>query len=280
MDELLRLAPPIRRTRGNRLYAADGRRFLDLWMDGCRGILGEAERPARGYAANAVDKGLVHPYPGLYDARLVKALLRAWPRFGAVRLYADEAGALAAASRILGEPAARPIDPVGRAAVSEGPGAGDRGAFMLARPFAEPQAYEACALALVRFPLAAALAPAALLAADEAAFGPELGDIVPGLRCYAAARALDSLARSAERGYGEAHWRLFDRRMDRYFERRGPYLLARCDEGAYRRFFEAALAGGALVAPRRAEPGAVPADFDDGELKRLALALAEAGFGA
>lgn len=280
MDELLRLMPPIRRTRGNRLYAADGRRLLDLWMDGGRGVMGEAERPARGYAANAVDKGLVHPYPGLYEARLEKALLRAWPGFGAVRLFADEAGALAAAGRILGDAEARPVDPAGRALGPSGPIPTGRAAFMLARPFVPAAAYEACALALVRMPLAAALSPAALMAADETAFGSEAGDLVPGMRCYAAARALDSLARSSERGYQESHWRLFDRRMGPYFERRGPYLLARCDEGSYRRFFEAALAGGALVAPRRDEPAAVPADFDDGELKRLAAALAEAGFGA
>lgn len=279
MDELLRLLPPIRRTRGNRLYAADGRRILDLWMDGGRGVMGEAERPARGYAANAVDKGLVHPYPGLYDARLAKALLRAWPGFGAVRLYADEAGALAAAGRILGDAGARPVDPAGRAPGSPGPASASRAGFLLARPFLPAEAYEACALALVRFPLAAALSPAALMAADEAAFGSEAGEPVPGMRSYAAARALDSLARAPERGYEESHWRLFDRRMAGYFERRGPYLLARCDEGAYRRFFEAALAGGALVAPRWAEPAAVPVDFDDGELKRLAAALAEAGFG-
>lgn len=280
MDELLRLLPPIRRARGNRLYAADGRRFLDLWMDGGRGVMGEAERPARGYAANAVDKGLVHPYPGLYDARLVKALLRAWPGFGAVRLYAEESAALAAAGRVLGGAAARPLDPAGRAPGSSGPVAAGRAAFMLARPFLPAAAYGACALAIVRLPLAAALSPAALMAADEEAFGPEAGDIVPGMRCYAAARALDSLARAPGRGYDEPHWRLFDRRMGRFFERRGPYLLARCEEGAYRRFFEAALAGGALVAPRWDEPAAVPADFDDGELKRLAAALAEAGFGA
>lgn len=279
MDELLRLLPPIRRTRGNRLYAADGRRFLDLWMDGGRGVMGEAERPARGYASNAVDKGLVHPYPGLYDARLAKALLRAWPGFGAVRLYADEAGALAAAGRILGDAGARPVDPAGRGAAIGEPEGLDRAGFMLARPFVAARAYAACSLAMVRFPLAAALAPAALMAADEAAFGPELGDIVPGMRCYAAARALDSLARASERGYGEARWRLFDRRMGRFFDRSGPYLLARCDEGSYRRFFEAALSGGALAAPRWAEPAAVPADFDDGELKRLAAALAEGGFG-
>lgn len=280
MDELLRLLPPIRRTRGNRLYAADGRRFLDLWMDGGRGIMGEAERPARGYAANAVDKGLVHPYPGLYDARFAKALLRAWPRFGAVRLFANEAGALASARRMLGDASALPVDPAGRAMLPAERAAPGRAAFMLARPFVPAEAYEACALAMVRLPLAAALSPAALMAADEAAFGSEAGDLVPGMRCYAATRAMDSLARAPERGYGEPHWRLFDKRMAGYFERRGPYLLARCDEGTYRRFFEAALDGGALVAPRWDEPAAVPADFDDGELKRLAAALAEAGFGA
>lgn len=280
MDELLRLLPPIRRTRGNRLYAADGRRLLDLWMDGGRGVMGESERPARAYAANAIDKGLVHPYPGLYAARLVKALLRAWPNFGAVRLFADEAGALAAAGRILGDASALPVDPAGRAMLPAERAAPGRAAFMLARPFVPAAAYEACALAMVRLPLASALSPAALMAADEAAFGSEAGALVPGMRCYAAARALDSLAQSSERGYEAPHWRLFDRRMGSYFERSGPYLLARCDEGSYRRFFEAALAGGALVAPRWAEPAAVPADFDDGELKRLAAALAEAGFGA
>ncbi|HAE22726.1 MAG TPA: hypothetical protein DCG47_10450 [Spirochaetaceae bacterium] len=275
MSDLLRKLPPIRRIRGNRLYAEDGRRLLDLWLDDGRGILGDAEKAAKTYASNAIDKGLLRPYPGLYERRFIKAVQARWPGYPCVRLYTSEESALRAAHRILG---ARPliIDTAAReAAIPEGqPGAQPQAALTLLRPFLDTPAGARASprLALPRLPCPRPYAPACLLSADAALSDP--GELVPGMQLYAATRALDSLANTGREGYTEERWRLFDKRMGLYFERRGPYLYARVTEDEYEGFFMAALQGGALISPIYAQPSIVAPDIDDGELKKLAAALA------
>jgi len=271
MDELLALLPPIRRMRGPRLYAADGRRFLDLWMDDGRGLLGEADRASRKYAGNAADKGLLRPYPGLYDRRFEKAVLAAWPGFAAMRVYRSEERALAAAARV-NEAPARLIETTHPPFETPGHPA-PWGAVALARPFA--QVPDTVHLALPRLPCPAPFSPACLMARDPAALDGERGDIVPAMLLYAASRGLDSLARAAETGYDETLWKRFDKRMTRFFHREGPWLYPLVPRERHAAFFRAALEGGALVSPRPDAPSAVPADFDDGELARLARALEE-----
>ncbi|MDX9956883.1 MAG: hypothetical protein RBT68_00450 [Spirochaetia bacterium] len=277
METLLRLLPPIRRTRGPRLYAADGRRFLDLWLDDGRDILGAAGRAIRSYAANASDKGLLRPYPGLYEHRLEKAVLAAWPAFKAVRFYQNEERALAAAARLSGRTAdtLELVETVSVAdsGTADGTVASSDNGLVKLRPFAPvPQS---CTLALARLPCPGPLAPACLLGLDNSWLEPEEGDLVPAMMHYAAARAMASLAKASQDGiYGEELWKRFDRRMEPYFCRVGPYLLPRVAPDKYAGFFKAALEGGALVSPQYGLPSMVPPEFDDGELRKLAAALA------
>jgi hypothetical protein len=288
MDTLLRLLPPIRRTRGPRLYAANGRRFLDLWLDDGRDILGAAGRPIRTYAANASDKGLLRPYPGLYEHRLEKAVLAAWPTFKALRFYLNEERALATAAHLQGRTVdtlelietfeADPDNASDATGVTEcvaagGPLIGTDGGLAKLRPFASTP--RGCTLALARLPCPRPLAPACLLASDPAWLEDEPGDLVPGMMHYAAARAMASLEKVNRDGsYGEELWQRFDRRMAPYFRRFGPYLLPRVDASEYEAFFKAALEGGVLISPHYTMPSMVPPEFDDGELKKLAVALA------
>ena len=277
MDTLLRLLPPIRRTRGPRLYAADGRRFLDLWLDDGRDILGSAGRPIRTYAANASDKGLLRPYPGLYGHRLEKAVLAAWPAFKAVRFYLNEERALAAAARLSGRTAEtlelrETFDATG-CGTAENAIAGTGSGLVKLRPFAPTP--QGCTLALARIPCPGPLAPACLLGLYDSLLEPEEGDLVPAMMHYAAARAMASLEKVSRDGsYGEELWKRFDRRMEPYFRRFGPYLLPRIEADKYADFFRAALEGGALVSPQYVMPSMVPPEFDDGELRKLAAALA------
>jgi hypothetical protein len=259
------------------LYAADGRRFLDLWLDDVRDILGAAGRAIRTYAANASDKGLLRPYPGLYETRLQKAVLAAWPAFKAVRFYRNEERALAAAARLSG----RTTDTlelvetinVAYPGTSGGAVASSDNGLVKLRPFAPVP--RDCRLALVRLPCSQPLAPACLLGLDDSWLEPEEGDLVPAMMHYAAARAMASLEKVSRDGsYGEELWKRFDRRMEPYFGRVGPYLLPRVAPDGYEGFFEAALEGGALVSPQYGLPSMVPPEFDDGELRKLAAALA------
>ncbi len=262
MDDLLRLLPAIRRIRGNRLYAANGTRFLDMWLDDGRGILGDRDRHARTHASNAADKGLVRPYPGLYDARLYKAIASIWPGFGTVRIFQSEERATQVAGQVLGMavPVAEPFA---------------EGTFVIARPFADTP--ESATLAMPRLPCPRPFSPWCLMARDGSTAAQSLaqhaGDLVPAQSLYAAASGLDRIGSAIRDGYGEERWRLVDARLGGWFERRGPYLFARVAAPDYTTFFEAALSGGALVSPRPDAPSIIPPDWDDGELVRLARAL-------
>lgn len=269
MSELLRLLPPIRRMRGNRLYAADGRRFLDLWLDDSRGILGHRDRLARTAAANAADKGLLRPYPGLYDARLAKSVSSAWPGFGTVRAFESDERAVQAAGRVAARIEAQSS---GSSSIQVG---GQRREPYLARPFAPvPDGLD---LVMPRLPCPRPFAPACLAARDGSpaaqALAAEPGDLVSAQACLAAARGLASLGSAAADGYDETLWKRFDRRMAAFFEREGPYLRARVPSERYEAFFRAALTGGALVSPEPGSPSVVPPEFDDGELVKLARSL-------
>jgi hypothetical protein len=106
-----------------------------------------------------------------------------------------------------------------------------------------------------------------------AALETETGELVPAQSTFAAARGLASVESAVRDGYGEESWARFDRRLGAFFERSGPYLIARIGPDRHEEFFEAALEGGALVSPRFGAPSVVPADFDDGELVKLARSL-------
>jgi hypothetical protein len=259
----LALLPPIRRARLWRLYAQDrlpGRpwRFLDLWMDDGRSILGAKGTGLGTVAKAAIDVGLTRPFPSVREARLAKALLARHPGYAAVRFYRDEDRAL-------------------RAAESAAPGV----PMTVLRPFAEflkrRTGEEAePRVALPRLPCPAALAPAALLFRDGADAETAGGDLVPPLQLAAAHAALFELERFA-RVYREGLWQKADRRLRPFFERRGPYLYPRVGADGYEAFFSAALAAGVLVSPDPERPSILPGDFDDGELAALAAALGASG---
>lgn len=272
MNNLLRQLPAIRRIRGNRLYTANGKRILDLWLDDGRGILGERDRLTRTCAANAGDKGLLRPYPGLYDSRFAKALGSTWQGFGCTRVFLSEERALEAATRILGGKAII-VDAARPPSISHESSQGHN--ITLARPFVYIPA--TVDLVMPRLPCPRPYSPWCLAARTGSqlalALEAEQGDIVPAQALLAATRGLASLEASERNGYAEPLWNSFERRLGTFFKRTGPYLFAITEPGDYEAFFMAALAGGALISPRPDAPSIVPPSFDDGELQRLARAL-------
>ena len=108
--ERLRLLPPIRRARGYRLYAANGRRIVDLWQDGGRAILGHRGGRVLREVSAVLDRGTASPFPSVEERRLARAVSELLARDGVdaspaqVRWYSGFRRALAAAREALGEP--------------------------------------------------------------------------------------------------------------------------------------------------------------------------------
>ncbi len=261
-DRLRRL-PPIRRARLWRLYAEDGRRFLDFWMDDGRSILGAKGTGIGTTAKAALDTGLTRPFPSIRESRLEKDIHERYPDYPAIRLFRDEARATAAAAPLLAADESLPI----------------------LRPFAKELAgveflgkasphVAMPRVAMPRLPCPAALAPAVLLFKEPESADRVEGDIVSPFVLACAHRALAEFDRFLA-DYSEALWKKVDRRLGPYFERRGPYLFPRSLPADYDRLFDAALGAGVLLSPAPERPSIIPGDFDDGELARLATAIAK-----
>ncbi len=268
MNNLLRLLQPIRRIRGNRLYGADGKRLLDLWLDGGHGLLGEREKAAILYACNAAEKGLTRAYPGFYETGFLKSLKFTWPEFETAFIFANEERAIASLASTFKK----------NVVISESFGSdakrmeSSENIFVgLARPFSVlPSCFD---VVLTRLPCPRPFAPACVLAKKEKLPPNFRGEMIPPLMHHAASRALDTLARSTADGYAEEHWNKFGLILEKHFLRSGPYLFRRDGAIEYDRLFAAALSGGALISPNADEPSIVPPDFSPGEAKNLALAL-------
>jgi len=266
---LLRLLPPIRRARLWRLYAEDGRRLLDLWMDGGRSLLGAKGRGLGTSIKAAVDMGLLRPLPSVWEERAKKAVMAAFPGYSGALAFRNEERALREIDIVLGRPA-KVLDSAAR---EPGPEEAD---ILVIRPFGGGLPRLQAALprfALPLLPCPSALGCAFVLFRDKADAAAMGGELVPPAALASACGALRELA-AFSRGYGEDLWRRSDRRLGPFFERKGPYLYPRCAEAGYGAFFRLALGAGLLVSPRFDLPSILPADFDDGELAALARASA------
>lgn len=287
IDGLLRRLPPIRRARGHRLYAEDGRRFLDFWQDGGRGVLG-ARHAKLGLGLKAtLDRGLDRPLPSRQEARLAKLALALVPGARALRLYRNEDRALSALAALFPEAGAGALGGAGdsRVGLLDSPlvfdparPASSPAPALLLRPYAArlpaaPRPSGGVFLPLL--PLPRGLGPGLLLFEDPAlaeAAGP--GDLLPPLELRAACDALAALgALEAGAAEAETRWRRLDRRASKLFDRRGPYLFPRPEAGDWSSIFSAALDKGLLLSPDPTRPSLAPLDFDEGEIARLAALL-------
>ena len=66
--------PEINRARGYFLYTADGKRYLDMALDGGRLIMGHRQKGYGQALKNAIDKGILPSFPSPYAHRLKQAV--------------------------------------------------------------------------------------------------------------------------------------------------------------------------------------------------------------
>jgi hypothetical protein len=259
--------PRVRRARAFRLYASDGRRYLDLWLDGGCAILGHGAGPAMSAARNALAAGLLPPLPSVHAERFSRALARRFPSHPCIRIYATRARALHAASLALGTGAEdlRPFDP----AIDPLPESPPRAALW--RPWtgdgAQAAAESADALLPV-IPFAVAEAPAVLCCRRPRGAVP-VSDELPGFLLAAALRGLESLSQPSPRCPGLAG---LEAVLDAcgLWQRRGRYARPLCGPDAYPAVHARFLEAGVLLPPACAGPAILPAELSAGEAALLA----------
>jgi hypothetical protein len=79
--------PNVLRARGFRLYLANGKRIIDLWLNGGAAVLGHTPPNMLRELKNTASRGLYAPFPHFTEGRLYKALLKLFPE-NSFRLYA------------------------------------------------------------------------------------------------------------------------------------------------------------------------------------------------
>jgi len=95
-NSLIRALPKINRARESYLYMKDSSRWLDLWADNTRALMGHRAPGVSLRIKNEIDKGLYAPYPGVWENRLVKALNTLFPGYSRVFLFSNTEKALSA----------------------------------------------------------------------------------------------------------------------------------------------------------------------------------------
>jgi len=84
---LLKQIPTVLRARGFRLYTQNGKRLVDLWLNGGAAILGHTPPNLLRELKNTASRGLYAPFPHFTESRFLKALSKLFPN-RSFRLYA------------------------------------------------------------------------------------------------------------------------------------------------------------------------------------------------
>ena len=258
--------PPIRRARGYRLYDASGARYLDLFQDGGGAILGHRAGSALAAMKGALSCGLAAGLPSAWEARLAKALVRMFPGFPHVRLFASRARALEAASLYLGARIGQ--EDLHDPALSPAPPAASRAALW--RPFLGPAMPAAdVLLPVLPFSVCGAPAPACFRGALPEGFPGS--DVLPGFILAGALRGLAALERPEGRSGPRAPSRTeIPLAGSRGWARAGPYVRPLFAAADYPRRFAEFLRARVLLSPVYPGPSILPGECSPGERELLA----------
>lgn len=271
---LLEQLPPIRRTRGFRLYAANGVRYLSLWSDYGRALLGYKPEGLQRIAKSTIDRGLLSNLPSQWQKRLPHMVKLLLPSVRSVRILSSQQGAIAIARRFAG--------------LLEGEPAAD---IAFCRFFWDEYLprHDAPAIMSLILPVPAAFSLGILVSDIESGLEEVPQDpedaCIDGLRSAVNLHVLSQLVSSGkaankQAGMEEA-WKRFDTLAGHgLFERRGPWLFPKYPRALHERVFSACLSKRIVISPDYDFPSSVPLEFCEGEIAPLGdmPALAETPF--
>lgn len=257
----LRGIPIVRRARGFRIYDADGRRYLDLSRDGA--LLGHRQEATITVMKSALSQGLATGLPSAWGGRLAAAVLRMFPGFVAVRMYASPQRAREAVSSLLGVRLADVHDPALDPPPSKAPSA----AWW--RPFLPPT--PGARILLLVLPLTVCGAPVPVCFSDAFPEDSPASDALPGFLLAGALRGLAALAKATETG-ATLGSPFLERAVDaaRGWSRCGPYVRASFPAADYPRVHFEFLRAGVMLSPAHPGPSVLPGECTPGENKLLA----------
>ncbi|MDR1468845.1 MAG: hypothetical protein LBT00_06080 [Spirochaetaceae bacterium] len=238
MQHNLALLPPIKRARGYRLYT-ESKRFVDLYLDGGRAVLGHNPPNVLREMKNAAERSLFAPYPSYYTRRFEKALSLLFPGKSFVVYGSMEAI----------PPAIREETPMWR-------------------PYMQWDGKDV--LAILPHPLA----PAVFVTEADTEHCRDVPSYPSPVILALTTRAVYDVLHSPERG-AAVFGRVDEALADGPWTRAGLYvrLRQRAPDEEWARLFRRFLDAGFLAPPTQRDPLILPGELSDGEEQALAECL-------
>ncbi len=258
------ILPEVHRARDCRLYDRKGNRYIDLWRNGGRALLGH--RPDKVYRElkNVLQKGIVAEYPSLYTVRLKKALRSLVPGNWEIRIFTTQDRALSVAMELFYQDRNVSIEniPVLEPFLYPNPKLADRvlnmGVFY--RPFFSFP-YQKFPLIVPVLPFPGAFAPQPLLIGEP--FSKQvlpLDDPVSPVLVATLTRAVWHLIRISRIALPKwEEWEV------RGWTRISCYGIPQFDRSQYPRIFTAFLNRKILIPPTPRDPLILPMEWSKGE---------------
>ena len=250
--------PVITRAREYHVYDVHGRRYLDLYQDDGRAILGHRPGKCNLELKNALSRGLAADYPSVYESQILKALRLLFPSCADIRLYPGRDEALAMVSLHLGREYS--WEDVGDPARGQGSG----GELSMWRPFLDIEMNQSAVFVPV-LPFPGSWGPTAVVYMDPPDRETEPSRSVSPVVLAGLKRCLYDLIRHVPT-VDRSVWERFDSPL---WRRVGPYLLLKCAERDFESVFDGLLADGILISPSFPGPSIIPAQFSEGEIRPL-----------
>jgi len=270
MSNLLSALPNIRRARSFRLYAENGKRFLNCSLSEGELLLGAKPKGFISHAKNSLEIGLCSAYPNKWRSKLEQALLSVYSDYSHVYVFSNKHEAYTALSSLgfLSEKLVlnqeRPIDALDEIfpnRVESLKPVSD--VISIDRPFLPLTKSPFC---IPYLPLPASIAPFVIL--SKKPLETLAYNTVSAFLLSNATRAFyDFLAFKKE--YNEELWAKSDVYFSRLFTRKYCYLVPVCKEEEYASLFHTALEKNILLSPTWSFPSLIPALYDSGELAHL-----------
>jgi hypothetical protein len=286
----------VRRAWDYHLYTAKGVRILDLCQEGGAAILGWRSGRSKLVFKNTLDRGMTGTFPTETEDELVRAVQEVLPQYRNVRWYATRDRARMACASYLGlwsdiplieSPLLHPEASVDIGPSGDSPLSAARTVHGIPvwRPWLDEAFYgmsdrlDQAFLHNVNdtlntmvlaspFPFAGICTLAVFADSGQGLPEPLPSDPVAPALLAALARAWADLA-SAQFERTESDWSRFDRYLEPFWDRRGPYLVPKMRRSRYPEFFASCLDKGILISPDYDTPSIVPYAADPGELKGL-----------
>jgi hypothetical protein len=257
--------PSIKRARDYYLYDFNNIRYLDLYQNNGRALMGHRPEKVARELKNVLSRGLLANYPSVYEQRLAKALSALFPDYQEFRFYNSQHKARAAAAAHLGaDPALQPDHPEAADLPHPAdPALGDVKGEGLAlwRPFLGVQTMRIPVLIpILPFPAETGITVCCFL--DRAGGDVPASDRLSPVLASALVRTVYSFLGFRQR-IDRAAWPRFECEL---WHRKGPYLIARCKPEEYATLFARLLERKTLICPHYPGPSIVPGSWNEGDI--------------